>query len=127
MGLEDGVLIASELSRLGYIVNTGYMVMTDLIRLLDEVIAESNQPDDPTMIIQEAQARFKMIDAAPAIRDRIKELEQALEETWGALNDLSFECDGVVEVNRPSRETYNRTFEIMVKHKEKAKALKGNE
>lgn len=32
-----------------------------------------------------------------------------------ALEDLSFECDGVTRVVAPSRETYNRTFAVLRK------------
>jgi hypothetical protein len=32
---------------------------------------------------------------------------------WNALKDLSFECDGVTCTLPPSRETYNRTFDVL--------------
>lgn len=38
-------------------------------------------------------------------------------ELWKALNDLSFESDGVTCTQIPTRETYNRTLEIMQKHR----------
>lgn len=34
-------------------------------------------------------------------------------ELYNALSDLSFECDGVMCVLPPSRETYNRTFMVL--------------
>lgn len=51
-------------------------------------------------------------------------------ELWKALNDLSFECDGVTSTVAPTRETYNRTFSVMQKHRqaysEKARSNSAN-
>ncbi len=58
---------------------------------------------------------------AMAVKDReITRLHEMLKmqhaesvELWNALKDLSFECDGVMCVLPPSRETYNRTFAVL--------------
>lgn len=43
-------------------------------------------------------------------------------ELWKALTDLSFECDNVIatydgKVGAPTIETYNRTFDVIAKHR----------
>lgn len=47
---------------------------------------------------------------APALSP---EVEGALRMAVKALGDLSFECDGIDRTKAPSRETYNRTFDVL--------------
>jgi len=51
------------------------------------------------------------------LRGLIKNLEFEKKELYAALSDLSFECDGVVYVKAPTRETYNRTFAVVKKYR----------
>jgi len=50
--------------------------------------------------------RAKDIIQIGKLKDRVKDLEKALE-------DLSFECFGVVNTCAPSIEVYNRTFDVL--------------
>lgn len=59
--------------------------------------------------------RASMIPLLP--KPDLSDTEKIASELWQALNDLSFECDAVFAVKPPSRETYNRTFQIMDKHR----------
>jgi predicted nucleic acid-binding Zn-ribbon protein len=43
----------------------------------------------------------------------IERLQRRVIELEKALEDLSFECDGVTQTVAPSRETYNRTFAVL--------------
>ena len=43
-----------------------------------------------------------------------------LKEMAEALDDLVFECDGVFNTRKPSRETYNKAFYVLQKYREQA-------
>lgn len=45
---------------------------------------------------------------------------ELLKEMAEALDDLVFECDGVFNTRRPSRETYNKAFYVLQKYHEQA-------
>jgi hypothetical protein len=45
---------------------------------------------------------------------------ELLKEMAEALDDLVFECDGVFNTRKPSRETYNKAFYVLQKYREQA-------
>ncbi len=79
------------------------------------VIVIKKLSDDYSALQLEREALVKDCER----RHRLIQLHHAdAMELWKALNDMSFESDGVTCVLPPSRETYNRTFAIMQKHRE---------
>lgn len=49
--------------------------------------------------------------------DHEQDKAAAVRELIQALEDLSFECYGFVSTRAPSAETYNRTFDVLEKHR----------
>lgn len=45
---------------------------------------------------------------------------ELLKEMAEALDDLVFECDGIFDTRKPSRETYNKAFYVLQKYREQA-------
>ena len=45
---------------------------------------------------------------------------ELLKEVAEALGDLVFECDGIFDTRKPSRETYNKAFYVLQKYREQA-------
>lgn len=46
--------------------------------------------------------------------------DELLKEMAEALGDLVFECDGIFDTRKPSRETYNKAFYVLQKYREQA-------
>ena len=45
---------------------------------------------------------------------------ELLKEVVEALGDLVFECDGIFDTRKPSRETYNKAFYVLQRYREQA-------
>lgn len=52
------------------------------------------------------------------VDEEIKKKDELLKEMAEALDDLVFECDGVFNTRKPSRETYNKAFYVLQKYHE---------
>ena len=55
---------------------------------------------------------YRMHDEACLRLEQLKTLVGTSKELWKALDQLVFECDGVVQTQAPTRETYNRAFSL---------------
>lgn len=78
-----------------------------------------------------ATGAFNLKDGGVSIDNRIiKCLDKILKEKieiFKMLDDLVFECDGIIETRAPSRLIYNKAFRIISKYKNKKKPQDGRE
>ena len=91
-----------------------------ILRMLDNAIGETNRTLELMDILDKT---------SDGLEEVITGLEQTIEtrradynEVIKALGDLSFECFAVTSTAPPSRDTYNRTFQVLEKHRAIVKA-----